>query len=122
MDSTMRGLLIILTVFLIVALGFSALMGGMMGTGLLGPGGAAQGPFGPVTMHGWMWGLGMGLGGLVMLAFWGALIVGGFLLVRSLGAPAAPPHATPLDVLKRRYAAGEITREQYDQMRRDLEA
>jgi uncharacterized membrane protein len=40
------------------------------------------------------------------------------------------PHATPaaagqgeslLDVLKRRYARGEMTREEYDQVRRDLE-
>jgi putative membrane protein len=28
---------------------------------------------------------------------------------------------TPLELLKERYARGEITREQYDQMRRDLE-
>jgi uncharacterized membrane protein len=28
---------------------------------------------------------------------------------------------TPVDVLKRRYAAGEITREQYEQMRNDLD-
>ncbi len=26
----------------------------------------------------------------------------------------------PLDILQRRYAAGEITREQYEEMRRDL--
>ena len=64
----------------------------------------------------------MGLGGLVMLTFWGALIVGIVLLVRSLGVTGGPlPHSTPLDTLKRRYAAGEITREQYEQMRKDLE-
>ena len=28
---------------------------------------------------------------------------------------------TPLEILKARYARGEITREDYDQMRRDLE-
>jgi len=28
----------------------------------------------------------------------------------------------PLDILKERYARGEISREQYEQMRRDLEA
>jgi putative membrane protein len=29
---------------------------------------------------------------------------------------------TPLEILKARYARGEITREEYDQMHRDLEA
>ncbi len=28
---------------------------------------------------------------------------------------------TPIEILKARYAGGEITREEYDQMRRDLE-
>ena len=28
---------------------------------------------------------------------------------------------SPLDILKRRYAGGEITREQFEQMRRDIE-
>ena len=27
---------------------------------------------------------------------------------------------TPLDIVRRRYAAGEITREQFEQLRRDL--
>lgn len=29
---------------------------------------------------------------------------------------------TPLDILKSRYARGEISREEYEQMRRDLES
>lgn len=119
MDSTTRALLVALGVLLVVALGFSALMGGVMGPGMAG-----QGPGGPTMMpgHGWMWGLGMGFGGLVMLTFWGALIVGIVLLIRSMGVGGGPlAHSTPLDTLKRRYAAGEITREQYEQMRRDLE-
>jgi putative membrane protein len=33
----------------------------------------------------------------------------------------APTSQTPLEILKARYARGEITREEYDQMRRDLE-
>ena len=119
MDSTTRTLLLALGVLLVVALGFSALMGGVMGPGMMG-----QGPVAPTVMpgRGWMWGVGMGLGGLVMLTFWGALIVGIILLVRSIGVGGAPlSHSTPLDTLKRRYAAGEITREQYEQMRKDLE-
>jgi putative membrane protein len=35
-----------------------------------------------------------------------------------------PPQSseTPLEILKARYARGEISREEYEQMRRDLEA
>lgn len=33
-----------------------------------------------------------------------------------------PPSETPLDILKRRYAKGEITKEEYDRIKRDLES
>jgi len=113
MDDTTRGLLIAVGVFLLLALGLSALTGGMMGGHMFGPGVVGDG--------GWMWGLGMGLGGLVMLLFWGVLLVGLVLAVRHAGGGGSVPReSTALDVLKRRYAAGEITREQYEQMRRDL--
>ncbi len=115
MASTTRGLLVALGVLLIAAFGFSILTGGMMGPAMMEPG---------MTMgtRGWAWGLGMGLGGLAMLAFWGALIVGVVVLVRALGGGSGRRwHASPIDVLKRRYAAGEITREQYEQIRQDLE-
>ena len=127
MDRSHRGLLIILAVLVLVVI-LGPLMGGMMGWGGLGPG--MMGGYGPRVMApgmgGWPWGLAMGLGGLVMLAFWGALIVGVVLLVRSLGsATAAPPEPpgreSPLDILKRRYAAGEISQEEYERMRSTLE-
>jgi putative membrane protein len=124
MAATTRTLFIALGALLVVALIFSALMGGMMGPGIMGSPQTAQSAFGPGMMrgHGWMWGLGMGLGGLVMLAFWGVVIVGAILLIRSVsGAYGGLWHETPLDVLKRRYAAGQVTREQYEQMRADLE-
>ncbi len=69
---------------------------------------------------------GMLFAGLLMLLFWVLVIVGVVWLVVTLarGGQAhliAPPSAqTPLDILKMRYAKGEITKEQYDQMRRDL--
>ena len=125
MDSTTRRLLLAFGILLVVAFSFSALMGGMMGPGFIGSDPTGQGPFGPGMMrrgHGWMWGLGMGFGSLVMLAFWGVVIVGVILLIRSVGgAHGALWHETPLNLLKRRYAAGQITREQYEQMRKDLE-
>lgn len=102
MDKTARDSLVPIGVLLLVVLGVSTLMGGMM--------------------HGWMWGFGMGLGGLMMLAFWGVLIVAGVALFRaSGGSRGGRPQSTPSDILKRRYAAGDITRDQYEQMRKDLE-
>ena len=72
---------------------------------------------------GWMWGIGMWFGGLAMLVLWGALIVGAVLLLRHFagGLPERDVRTSPLDILKRRYASGEITREQFEQMRKDLE-
>jgi hypothetical protein len=73
---------IILAVLVVVVLLGPFLVGGMLSSGMLGPG-MMWGYGGPgVTFHGsgWLW----GLGGLVMLAFWGALIAGGILLVRWL--------------------------------------
>ena len=32
------------------------------------------------------------------------------------------PQETPLDILKRRYAKGEITKEDYDKMKKDIDA
>ena len=66
MDNTTRSLLVVLGVLVVVALVFLTLMGGMMG-----PGFAEWGPAAPGMMqdHWWMWGLGMGLGGLAMLIF-----------------------------------------------------
>ena len=129
MDRTTRGLLVAFGVLLVVALGFSILTGGMMGPSMMGPGMMGPGMMGSGMMapgmmsgQGWMRGLGMGLGGPAMLTFWGALIVGVVVLVRVLGTgPARHGHVLPLDVLKRRYAAGEITREEYEQTRRELE-
>lgn len=85
-----------------------------------------------------MMGFGMGMWGLgvvVMLAFW-VLVIGGVVwlamtLVRGNQSVATnnQPHAlassttsshTPLDILKMRYAKGEITQEQFEEMKREL--
>jgi putative membrane protein len=113
MDSNTRHVILPLVILLLVALALSSTMGGMMGPGMMGRGG------------GWMWGFGMWPGGLMMLVFWGALIVAVVLLIRFFeGAPAREGpevRPSPLDILKRRYASGEVTREQYEQIRKDLE-
>ncbi len=81
-----------------------------------------------------MMGFGLGgmlFGGLLMLAFWVLVIVGVIWLVATIargsstGAPRTNTDAsltapTALDILKTRYAKGEITKEQFEEMKREL--
>lgn len=60
------------------------------------------------------------LGGLMMLLFWGGLIVLVVWAVRQFGDRRGSGE-DPLAVLNRRLAAGEITQEQYEQTRRALQ-
>lgn len=67
-------------------------------------------------------------GGFGMLLFWGAIIVLFVLLARNFtgGARTQSPSgtqqssATPLDILKERYAKGEISKEEYEQCKKTL--
>ncbi len=77
----------------------------------------------------WWWGLEFGwvwmiFGGLMMLVFWGGLIALIVLAVRSLSGPRqrpAGPCESPLEILQRRYAAGEISKAEYEEMRGTLQ-
>ena len=73
---------------------------------------------------GMMWGWGYGFfGWLMMLLFWALIIAGALLVIRWLVDQTRSPalgSETALDVLKRRYAKGEITKEQFEAMKRDL--
>ncbi len=71
----------------------------------------------------------MMFGGIFFVLFWVLIIGGAIWLILTLTrgstgvvTPPAPGAQTPLDILKLRYAKGEITKEQYDQMRADLGA
>jgi len=67
---------------------------------------------------GWGW----GMGGLTMLLFWGVIVVALVILVKWLaGSMSSSTHRTALDILKERYARGEIGKEEFEQKRRDLE-
>ncbi|OGA68274.1 MAG: hypothetical protein A3G81_02630 [Betaproteobacteria bacterium RIFCSPLOWO2_12_FULL_65_14] len=67
---------------------------------------------------GWGW---MGLGILQMLLFWVLVILGIVVLVRWLAAGSSPRSGSrAMGILKERYAKGELTREQYEQMKREL--
>ncbi|CUH95352.1 hypothetical protein P22_1422 [Propionispora sp. 2/2-37] len=62
---------------------------------------------------------------LPMLIFWGLILWGGFILGRKLilvsqeNRPAGESR-TALEILKERYAKGEISREEFEKMKQDL--
>ena len=58
----------------------------------------------------------------MMLLFWGGLIVLGVLAVRTWQSRSPRAEGqSGLDLLKARYARGEITKAEYEEIRRDLE-
>lgn len=107
-----RGLWIAFGVLVVIVLLGPFLGGGMMGPGMIWGYGVPVG------------GLGMSMGWLAPLAFWGALIVGAILLVRwaivQWPSEADQGHADALAILRRRYAAGEIDQATYERMRWEL--
>jgi putative membrane protein len=74
----------------------------------------------------------MGGYGYMMNSWTGAIIMGLILLVLIIvliyflfkssktGGFGQASNETPLDILKKRYARGEITKEQFEEMRKDL--
>jgi putative membrane protein len=67
----------------------------------------------------------MAFGGIFMLLFWGviiALVVWGVSKLRGSGNSGTSPTGmrTPLDIAKERYAKGEISQEEFEQIRKDL--
>jgi putative membrane protein len=79
-------------------------------------------PFGPYGPGPWGWGWMVG-GWVMMVVFWGLLIAGIVILVRALTTRnvfGQPSHDGALELLRRRYAAGEITKDQFEEMKRTL--
>jgi uncharacterized membrane protein len=125
--SNNRALLIVFVLLLVLAL-----IGPTIGGTLFGPGGMWEDTD---RAAGWALGLLAGFAGLSLLATPAALIVGIILLVRWVGGRStsdAPDRGAQegkgreardpaLETLRRRYAAGEISLEEYENMRKTLE-
>lgn len=82
-------------------------------------------------MRNWMWGDGMygyGMGWgwfgfILMIAFWVLAILGIVYLVKAIaGRGVSSKEETPLDILKKRYARGEIDAEEFARKKKDLES
>jgi len=73
------------------------------------------GSWGWMAVMGWVW----------MVVFWGAIIALVVWAVRR-AAPASPSQQrdqpSPIDIAKARYAKGEITREEFEELKRTLSA
>jgi putative membrane protein len=82
-----------------------------------------------IAFHTWDWGAGSWLW-MVLMMFFGiaALAIIVWAIIKVFGFEGGPglsgryPHATepPLEIARRRYAAGEITKEQLDEIERTL--
>jgi putative membrane protein len=129
-----RNWVIGIVVALVVLLGAALLVGGGLwlrgqngyGPGILGPRGAFGFHHG-IMMGGYGFPLGMIGGGILLFLFWIAVIVlvamGIAALVRWSRRSHAGPQISqesPLDILKLRYARGEINHDEYEQMKEHL--
>jgi len=102
------------SVFTVAALLFLPLLA--MACGPYGPGGGWE--------YGHMMNYGFGYGGMFMwIIFLIILGVAIYFIVKALNAKdiSTQGQDTPLNILKMRYAKGEITQEEFERMKKDLE-
>jgi putative membrane protein len=74
--------------------------------------------------YGWGWGH-MIFGSIMMLLFWGGIVIVIVLAVRGFGGGTSrgaesPPGSRALDILEERYARGEIDKEEFEERKRLL--
>lgn len=72
------------------------------------------GDYGGGMGFGWMW--------IWTILFWGLVILGIVFIIQMVtrSTKKYEKEETPLDILKKRYAKGEITREEFEKMRDEL--
>jgi putative membrane protein len=68
------------------------------------------------------WGMGFGFGWFLMIFFWVLIILGVAYLIKVIagGAKRDEKEETALNILKKRYAKGEISKEEFDRIKDDL--
>jgi putative membrane protein len=65
---------------------------------------------------------GMGFGWIFMILFWALVILVIFFLIKYIAGRdrTESPKETALDILKKRYAKGEINKEEFEDKKKDL--
>jgi putative membrane protein len=71
----------------------------------------------PMGWMGGMWGLGMMF---MMLVFWALVITAIVLAVRWLSSQGSASRDNALEILRQRYARGEINKEEFEARKKDL--
>lgn len=68
------------------------------------------------------WGMGFGFGWIAMIIFWALLILGIVYLVKMIAGSSKKEgkEETAIDILKMRYAKGEISKEEFEKIKDDL--
>ena len=77
------------------------------------------------SMWGWGHMMNFGLGGIFMWAIFFIIIVGVLYLIVQSNKPKSYDSSfieNPIDILKKRYAKGEITKEELENMKKDLKS
>ena len=76
----------------------------------------------PETMHQYWWGF-WWFGPIFMLIFWVLVIVGIVALIKWIGSQSRIEGRTEesaMDILKKRYAKGEISKEEFEEKKKDI--
>jgi uncharacterized membrane protein len=120
-----RGLWSAITAVAAIAILAVVSVGGMMG-GMMGPSmtGTPYEHMSSPLSDGWAWPAMMGAGWLMMLAFLAIIGIALFMLLRvAVGRPStAGQDLDAREILRRRYAAGEIDEATYEHQRQKLAA
>lgn len=67
------------------------------------------------------WGWGMGFGWFFIICFAIIAVAGIILITKKLTAVEKKEEETAVDILKERYAKGEISKEYFDRIKKDIE-
>lgn len=73
--------------------------------------------WGDIGSMGWGWGM---FAALHMVLWWVLIVLGIVVLVKWLAGGGQGPGNRALDILKERYARGELDREEFEARKRDL--
>jgi putative membrane protein len=111
------GWIIILIIVLVIALlGPFMFMGGMMGPSMMGGWHMGQGMMGYGYGYGFNW-IAAVLQIILFVVFLGLIVFGVYYFI---GGRRLKSSERSLDILKERYAKGEISKEDYDKMKKEL--